>query len=562
MSILKSLIVKLVADTANFEKEFSKAHKTAAEFSKNMEKIGKQVTDVGKTMSVAITAPAIAGFGLAIKSASDMNETVSKSNVIFGDLAGSVQDFTGSAATNLGMSQQAALEAASTFGNLFVSMGSGQQPAADMSTGLVQLAADLASFNNLDPAEVLEKLRSGMVGEVEPLRSLGVNLTQAAVEAKAMEMGLVGANGEISNSALLTARYALIMEQTKTAQGDFARTSDGLANSTRIAKAQLGDMAAQIGTQLLPIAIQLVGVVREALTWFQGLNPETQKTILIVIAIAAAIGPLLIVVGQLITAVGAVIPVVTAVAGILSGPVLLAIGLVAGAIVLLYVGWKNNWLGIQQSVQAAISIIRLVIQAFQAALRGDWSAFGEYLRQAWDVAWTLIKGRVDSAWEGIKGAVSNIIQNVKNFFTQTDWASLGSNIVNGIIQGIKNGATAIANAAKAAAQAALNAAKSLLGIKSPSAAFANIGQQMMAGMAQGISLASKWPETASLQVVNQVTGTFAGNMNPAAAVASPAPGGSSNISDLLGALQGMSAKPMDERKLARYLAQAMNKNGG
>ena len=103
-----------------------------------------------------------------------------------------------------------------------------------MSTGLVQLAADLASFNNLNPEEVFLKLQSGIVGEVEPMRALGVNLSAAAVNAKALQMGLVNANGELTEQAKIMARYALIMEQTGNAQGDFARTSDGLANSTRI----------------------------------------------------------------------------------------------------------------------------------------------------------------------------------------------------------------------------------------------------------------------------------------------------------------------------------------
>ena len=131
------------------------------------------------------------------------------------------------------MSKQQAIDAAGTFGNLFTSMGMGQAASADMSTGIVQLAADLGSFNNIPIDVMLEKMRSGMVGEVEPLRAVGINLSAAAVKAKAIQMGLADANGEVSQAATLQARYAVMLEQSANAQGDFARTADGLANSSK-----------------------------------------------------------------------------------------------------------------------------------------------------------------------------------------------------------------------------------------------------------------------------------------------------------------------------------------
>ena len=126
-----------------------------------------------------------------------------------------------------------------------------------MSKAIVGLAGDLASFNNLDPTDVLLKLRSGLSGEAEPLRSLGVFLTEAKVKAKAMEMGLGNAHGELSEGAKLLARYKLITEETTTAQGDFARTADGLANAQRRANAELLDRQAELGAKFLPIQKQI-----------------------------------------------------------------------------------------------------------------------------------------------------------------------------------------------------------------------------------------------------------------------------------------------------------------
>jgi hypothetical protein len=212
-------------------------------------------------------------FGDAIGAASDLAETVSKVNVVFGDQADKILDLGKTSATALGMSENAALAAAGTYGNLFRAMGITEESSADMSVGLVKLAADLASFNNMDPTMVLDKLRAGLSGETEPLRSLGVNLNQATIEAKALELGLWSGSGAITAAAKAQASYALILEQTTLAQGDFARTSDGLANSQRVLEAELADLSAAIGKELLPIWLDLVRGVRDFLPVLKELIP-------------------------------------------------------------------------------------------------------------------------------------------------------------------------------------------------------------------------------------------------------------------------------------------------
>ena len=260
---------------------------------------GKTLTTVGKKMTVGLTLPLVALGTVAVNAASDLSESLNKVNVVFGQSSKIITDFSQNAARDLGMSTQAAYEATSTFGNLFTAMGIGQQPAADLSTNLVQLAADLASFNNLDPSDVLEKLRAGMVGEAMPLRTLGINLTAAATQAKAMQMGLADADGTLSNAALLQARYALIVEQSTNAQGDFARTSDGLANSTRIAKAELEDAAAKLGEKLIPLAKDGVVAIGNLADAFSSLDEPTQNFIVKLGLIAIAAGPVLTTLGKL-----------------------------------------------------------------------------------------------------------------------------------------------------------------------------------------------------------------------------------------------------------------------
>lgn len=204
--------------------------------------------------ATALTAGLVASTGAA----SDNEEALNKLRVVYGANSADLEKFASSSARSLGMSNTAALGALGTFGNLFVAMGTGQQPAANMSKNLVQLAADLASFNNLDPTEVLEKLRAGIVGEAEPLRTLGVNISDVRTKAKALELGLYSGTGALSAVAKAQANYALILEDTRTAQGDYARTSDGLANSQRSLGAMVDDLAVKAGRILLPVLTDLV----------------------------------------------------------------------------------------------------------------------------------------------------------------------------------------------------------------------------------------------------------------------------------------------------------------
>lgn len=230
-----------------------------------LQRTGERVTGALKGLGIAaaglFSTQVIADFVTdAIGAASDLNETVSKARAVFGDSANAAIRFGDTAAESLGQSKRQAIEAVATFGNLFVAMGIGQQKSLDLSKNIVQLATDLSSFNNVPVAETLEALRSGLVGETEPLRRFGVNLNQATIEAKAMALGLYDGNGAIDASAKAQAAYALILEQTTTAQGDFARTSQGAANQQKILAAQFEDLKAEIGTELLPVFVELLGV--------------------------------------------------------------------------------------------------------------------------------------------------------------------------------------------------------------------------------------------------------------------------------------------------------------
>lgn len=533
MATIATLAVKLIADAAGFLATMDQAEKKSqtwsANVSKNLKDVGGKMTDFGKDMTTRVTLPILAAGIAAVKFASDLEETKSKVKVVFGSMSQDVLDWSMTSATAMGMSREQALAAAGTYGNLFVSLGLGQKPAADMSMNLVQLAADLASFNNANPQDVLDALRSGLSGEVEPLKKFGIAMNEATLKAKAMELGLGDNLQELSEAEKLQLRYALIMDQTTIAQGDFARTADGLANTTRTLNAQFVDAAGALGEKLLPYVLQLMQWLSQAITWFQQLTPEQQKWIMVILGVVAVMGPLIMIIGSLITAIGVIIPIITAIAGALSGvalPILLIIGLLA----LLYFAWTNNWGGIQEKTQAVIDFIKGIIasgmqfiqdltsgklgwlsqmwqntmdsiqaiiesalaiwrhikQAWRNIENGNWYMFGVEMRKIWDIAMRLLETLIRNAWENIKLVFQNVIKKIIDYFKNIDWAQVGKNIIEGIINGLFWAAVKLDAAIRKISQNALDAIKGFFSIHSESKVMKyQVGWEMGAGTAAG-----------------------------------------------------------------------------
>lgn len=217
-----------------------------------------KLSGAAKAAGVAVAAAA-AGIGIAavkmagesIQAASDLEESQSKVTAVFAEQADQVMQWAESSSSAFGQSQQQALEAAGTYGNLFRAFGLSTTAAREMSTTMVELAADLASFNNTSIDDAIQALRSGLSGETEPLKRFGVALTDARMRAEALAAGIYDGNGALDAGQKAQAAYALIMKDTTLAQGDFSRTSDGLANTQRTLTAAVDNAKASIGVGLV-----------------------------------------------------------------------------------------------------------------------------------------------------------------------------------------------------------------------------------------------------------------------------------------------------------------------
>jgi len=194
----------------------------------------------------------------AIQAASDLQENTSKIGVIFGDAGKAVTDFAKTAAREIGQSQNQVLAAAGTFGTFGKAAGLAGDQLATFTTDFITLSADLASFNNTTPDEAINAIGAALRGEAEPLRRFGVLLNDATLKAAALELGIYSGSGALTAQQKILAAQKVIYEQTGDAQGDFARTSDGLANQQRILSAQFENVKTKIGELLLPVFSTLV----------------------------------------------------------------------------------------------------------------------------------------------------------------------------------------------------------------------------------------------------------------------------------------------------------------
>ena len=216
----------------------------------------------------AVTAFSVYAIGKFIKSSVELSsKLVEVQNVVdvtFGQSATKINDFANSASKAYGLSEYAAKKYTGVAGSMYKSMGFGADSASTMSIEMAKLAGDFASFYDLDTDAAFEKIRSGISGETEPLKQLGINLSVANLEAYAMKNGITQAYGAMSqqNQALL--RYNYLLDSTKDAQGDFSRTSGSWANQTRLMRLQWESFQASMGNAfrmiLLPI-IQMINAI-------------------------------------------------------------------------------------------------------------------------------------------------------------------------------------------------------------------------------------------------------------------------------------------------------------
>jgi ABC-type transporter Mla subunit MlaD len=216
-------------------------------------------------------AGAFAGFSALnlgkqmVKLAIDAVESENLFTVSMGKMGESASTWAKRISQDLGLYETEVKKFLGTFNVMLTSMGLAPEKAYEMSTALTQLAYDMASFYNIDFATAFEKLQSGISGEVEPLKRLGIIVNESTSEQAALRHGLIKTGDTMNDQQKVIARYLAIMDQTSMAQGDLARTADSPANALRRLEANFSELGETLGQIVVPALTELVKMANNAL---------------------------------------------------------------------------------------------------------------------------------------------------------------------------------------------------------------------------------------------------------------------------------------------------------
>ncbi|SKA84999.1 phage tail tape measure protein, TP901 family, core region [Clostridium sp. USBA 49] len=486
-----------------------------------MKSVGDKMSSIGSKLSTAVTLPLVGIGTAATKMAMDAVESENLFEVAMGSMAGDARKWSEETSKALGLNAFNVRKNVATYNAMLTSMGLTSQESLKMSEGLTQLSYDMASFYNLKPEEAFEKLKSGISGEAEPLKALGILVNDNTIKTYAYSHGIAKQGEQLTEAQKVQARYGAIMEATKNAQGDLARTMDSPTNKLRVMKEQTQQLGIQFGQLLIPILEKLMNTIKPLLDKFQGLSKEQQETIIKIGLVVAAIGPVIMIIGKVISIAGTLSTVIGTVSGAMAaaggasgalgaafaaitGPVGIAVAAITGLIAIFVALYKNNedfrnsvntvWNGVKALISGVIESLKAMFQAFITLANQIWKKYGDdfvkIITTAFNLVATIvnttlkaiqdvikivtsaIKGDWKGVWEGIKNLTSDLWNGIKNVIKSAIDLVKGTiktefEFIKGIILGIWNGikgiTSAVWNEIKSAIENPINAAKNAVG---------------------------------------------------------------------------------------------------
>ena len=260
----------------------------------------KAIRNTGAVMSATVTAPLVMFGKNAVQGYVDAQETEDLFRVSLGTNANDASSFVDEKVSQMKQIDPLVMkENIAVMYEMTHAMGATSSSSLDMSKNLAMLAEDLGSLKNVDTSVAFDKLRSAMSGESEPLKAWGYIINDTNVKQWALTNGLIQQGEELDDAQKAWARYNLILEKTKTAQGNLLETGDSPANQIKATKAELAQASREIGEKLLPLLSDLLGVVNGVIDKWNGLSDSTQENIIKMGLFVAAAGPVMTVLGQI-----------------------------------------------------------------------------------------------------------------------------------------------------------------------------------------------------------------------------------------------------------------------
>ncbi len=449
-----------------------------------MKAVGDKMSSAGKKLTTAVTLPLVGIGTAATKMAMDAEESENLFEVAMGTMAGDARKWSEETSKALSLNAFNVRKNVATYNSMLTSMGLASEESLKMSEGLTQLSYDMASFYNLKPEEAFEKLKSGISGEAEPLKALGILVNDNTIKTYAYSNGIAKQGEQLTEAQKVQARYGAILDATKNAQGDLARTMDSPTNKIRAMKEQAQQIGIQFGQILIPILEKLIAVIKPLMDKFQGLSKEQQEQIVKIGLIVAAVGPIILIIGKVVTIIGTLFSIVStvsgaiaaaggvsaafgAVLGALTGPVAIVIAVITGLIavgVLLYKNWDaikefmvKMWEQVKVSTSNAVLALKTVISSTFNAIKSVVLAITNGISNAIKTSWNAIKTITSTVWNGIKNIIIGILNGIKGTVHGT--INIISSIISGVWNGIKTVTVAVWGGIKTAITTPINLAR-------------------------------------------------------------------------------------------------------
>lgn len=285
--------------TQELEKQKTTLGKTAEEW----KGLSEKTTEIGKGMTMKVTAPILAAAGASFKLGADFEQALGKMDVVFEQNSKNVSSWAENSLKDFGLARSTAITMASDFGALFKGMGISMRDTEEWSTTLTERTMDLANFYDTTVEETTNALNAIVTGQTEPLRKFGINMTQATLQEYAYANGIRKKVSEMTEAEKVQLRYNFVIERTNIAVGTTARESDSATGQINRFKEGIKELGVSFSEEILPIFTPLIEGLNNVIEKFASMSDGTKKFIVIAGGIVATVGPVLLVLGNVFKAI-------------------------------------------------------------------------------------------------------------------------------------------------------------------------------------------------------------------------------------------------------------------
>jgi hypothetical protein len=287
-----------VIDQSGFNAGIGSMHtagnRFVADFRSKLQGVSESLGRVGRRMTAMVTLPIVAGLGSAVREAGRLEGALDKFNVVFAGMNREMHDFVDSFRGEFPIARREIVAASAALQDLMVPMGINRREAMGMTQEWMRLAGALSAFNDVPMEEVLVAIQSGIAGMSQPLRRFGIDVRQATLEQIALSEGLMKAGDEMTSQIRTQALLIAATKQSQDAINGLEEQKGSLLWVMQDFKAEVKDIAAEIGQDLLPMAKEWISTARDWLRVVRNLTPEQKQLGVVILGVTAAIGPLLL----------------------------------------------------------------------------------------------------------------------------------------------------------------------------------------------------------------------------------------------------------------------------